>query len=416
MIPVLPMKYPVVRNPQYDFAGQGYAENYPNLHKYPATMLPQIGINLLREFNIQKGCLLDPYCGSGSSFASGLDCGITEMYGFDLNPLAVLITKVKFTRIFIEELTATVQTLREQVFEFLKNEKNVKNLDLPQITNADFWFSREVLNNLKILRHFIYQVKDENLRNFLLVPFSETIRECSFTRNNEFKLYRMKPEAILKFNPDVLGVYFKKLQEAIAIYQTIYLPKLKKPLKIQIHHAEFNVSQQTFDVVLTSPPYGDSRTTVAYGQFSTLSNEWLGIDYARKIDRRLMGGQKSPKLYQQGLIADYIAAVEQEDPKRALEISAFYQDLARSIDRIAPQINQKGKVIYVVGNRTVKNIQLPTDQFIAERFEHQGLQHLITYERLLSSKAMPSKNSPTNKAGQTLNTMLYEYIVVCENP
>jgi len=410
------MKYPVVRNPQYDFAGQGYAENYPNLHKYPATMLPQIGINLLREFNIQKGCLLDPYCGSGSSFASGLDCGITEMYGFDLNPLAVLITKVKFTRIFIEELTATVQTLREQVFGFLKNEKNVKNLDLPQITNADFWFSREVLNNLKILRHFIYQVKDENLRNFLLVPFSETIRECSFTRNNEFKLYRMKPEAILKFNPDVLGVYFKKLQEAIAIYQTIYLPKLKKPLKIQIHHAEFNVSQQTFDVVLTSPPYGDSRTTVAYGQFSTLSNEWLGIDYARKIDRRLMGGQKSPKLYQQGLIADYIAAVEQEDPKRALEISAFYQDLARSIDRIAPQINQKGKVIYVVGNRTVKNIQLPTDQFIAERFEHQGLQHLITYERLLSSKAMPSKNSPTNKAGQTLNTMLYEYIVVCENP
>ena len=410
------MKYPVVRNPQYDFAGQGYAENYPNLHKYPATMLPQIGINLLREFNIQGGCLLDPYCGSGSSFASGLECGITEMYGFDLNPLAILITKVKFTRILIEDLTATVQTLREQVFEFLKNEKNVKNLDLPQITNADFWFSREVLNNLKILRHFIYQVKEENLRNFLLVPFSETIRECSFTRNNEFKLYRMKPEAILKFNPDVLGVYFKKLQEAIAIYQTIYLPKLKKPLKIQIHHAEFNVSQQTFDVVLTSPPYGDSRTTVAYGQFSTLSNEWLGIHNARKIDRLLMGGQKSPKLYQQGLIADYIAAVEQEDPKRALEISAFYQDLARSIDRIAPKINQKGKVIYVVGNRTVKNIQLPTDQFIAESFEHQGLKHLITYERLLSSKAMPSKNSPTNKAGQTLNTMLYEYIVVCENP
>ncbi|MFM7382151.1 MAG: hypothetical protein ACKO1W_03710, partial [Microcystaceae cyanobacterium] len=288
------MKYPVVRNPQYDFAGQGYAESYPNLHKYPATMLPQIGIHLLREFNIQKGCLLDPYCGSGSSFASGLDCGITEMYGFDLNPLAVLITKVKFTRVSIEELTATVQTLREQVFEFLKNEKNVKNLNLPQITNADFWFSREVLNNLKILRHFIYQVKDENLRNFLLVPFSETIRECSFTRNNEFKLYRMKPEDILKFNPDVLGVYFKKLQEAIAIYQTVYLPKLDKAIKIQIQHSEFNLSQQPFDVVLTSPPYGDSRTTVAYGQFSTLSNEWLGIDYARKIDRRLMGGQKSP--------------------------------------------------------------------------------------------------------------------------
>ena len=69
-----------------------------------------------------------------------------------------------------------------------------------------------------------------------------------------------------------------------------------------------------------------------------------------------------------------------------------------------------------MGNRTVKNVQLPTDQFIAEKFEQNGLKHLITYERLLSSKAMPSRNSPTNKTGKTVNTMLYEYIVVCENP
>ena len=38
----------------------------------------------------------------------------------------------------------------------------------------------------------------------------------------------------------------------------------------------------------------------------------------------------------------------------------------------------------------------------------------ITYERALSSKAMPSRNSPTNQAGQTTSTMLAEYIVVCE--
>jgi len=28
---------------------------------------------------------------------------------------------------------------------------------------------------------------------------------------------------------------------------------------------------------------------------------------------------------------------------------------------------------------------------------------------------MPSRNSPTNIAGKTVNTMLYEYIVVCQN-
>ena len=55
-----------------------------------------------------------------------------------------------------------------------------------------------------------------------------------------------------------------------------------------------------------------------------------------------------------------------------------------------------GKSIYVVGNRTVKNIQLPTDQFIAEKFEEKGFKHLLTFERLLSNKAMLSKNSPIN--------------------
>ena len=89
------MTYIVERNKDYDFLNQSYATEYPNLHRYPATMLPQIGIKLLNDFNVTKGKLLDPYCGSGSSFASGLDCGINEMYGYDINPLAVHISRVK---------------------------------------------------------------------------------------------------------------------------------------------------------------------------------------------------------------------------------------------------------------------------------------------------------------------------------
>jgi hypothetical protein len=81
---------------------------------------------------------------------------------------------------------------------------------------------------------------------------------------------------------------------------------------------------------------------------------------------------------------------------------------------VAGSLKKGGKSIYVVGNRTVKNVLLPTDQFIAEKFEESGLRHLATYERLLSNKSMPSRNSPTNESGKTMNTMLFEYIVVCE--
>jgi predicted RNA methylase len=408
------MVYQVVRDKSLDFTEQSYSTLYPNLHKYPATMLPQIGIALLKRLNIKEGNLLDPYCGSGSSFAAALDVGIDEMYGFDINPLAVLISKAKFTKISKESLEDAKNKLRENVFEFAKYESNLLKLKIPKITNITYWFSKNVLQNLNILKYFIYNLHEENIRNFFLVPYSETIRECSYTRNSEFKLYRMKSEDILSFNPDVFGVFLKKLNEAIYVYSEFYLPKLKSNTKIDIEYAKFNSKTRKFDTVLTSPPYGDSRTTVAYGQFSTLSNEWMGIDYARKIDSILMGGKKSIKIYNDGIISDYINRILKIDNKRALEVSSFYSDLELSISEVAQNIKKGGKIIYLVGNRTVKEIQLPTDQFIAEKFDKYGFKHLVTYERALSSKVMPSKNSPTNKKGAKVNTMLFEYIIISE--
>lgn len=114
-------------------------------------------------------------------------------------------------------------------------------------------------------------------------------------------------------------------------------------------------------------------TTVAYGQFSALSNEWLGINYARKIDKMLMGGIKPKQNIDNGIIANYISEINKVDRKRALEVSAFYNDLENSIKKVAKSIHKGGKSIYVVGNRTVKNIELPTDQFIAEKFEKMVL-------------------------------------------
>lgn len=408
------MKYQSVRNTKYDYTGQNYATMYPNLHKYPATMLPQIGIDILNELNINSGKMLDPYCGSGSSFASGLECGITEMQGFDINPLAVLISKARFTKICINKLLEIKEKLRNDIFEFLKNENNAKKLIIPKITNINYWFSPQVIKNLAIVKFFIDKIDNENMRNFFLIPFSETVRECSYTRNNEFKLFRIKENDALLFNPDVFGVYFKKLNYIINIYNDIYLPKLEKNVSIKLQNSSLNSPKDYFDVVLTSPPYGDSKTTVAYGQFSTLSNEWLGIDYARKIDGMLMGGTKTKQNINCGFIADYIAEINKIDSKRALDVSAFYNDLDISIKQVAMRIKKGGKSIFVCGNRTVKNVQLPTDKFIAEKFEEAGFKHLITYERALSNKSMPSKNSPTNISGKTANTMLFEYIIVCD--
>ena len=408
------MKYKVERNKKYDFKGQSYASKYPNLHRYPATMLPQIGIEILNELNIKSGKMLDPYCGSGSSFASGLEVGINEMYGFDINPLAVLISKAKFTKTDVSQTRTESQRLRANIYEFLKNEDNLSKLKTPTIKNIDYWFSKEITQNISILKHFIYQIEDKNIRRLFSIPFAETVRACSYTRNGEFKLYRIKLELIPDFNPDVFGVFFSKLKKTLDIYQVIYYPKLKNGVKISVEYKKFEPRDEYFDIVLTSPPYGDSKTTVAYGQFSNFANEWLDIDYARKIDSMLMGGKKDKKLYKDGLIYDYLQKIYKNSEKRAYEVSSFYRDLEFSINKVAKSVKKGGYIAYVVGNRLVKDVQLPTDQFIAEKFESKGFRHLITHERLLGNKSMPSKNSPSNKTGMKKSTMTTEYIVLCE--
>lgn len=405
--------YKIIRNKKYDFIGDTYSKLYPNIHKYPATMIPQIGIELFKDLNIKKGKLLDPYCGSGSSFVVGLDGKMDEMAGYDINPLAVLISKTKYTKINLNTLDEEKQNFRNSLFEFVKKERNIKNIALPNFNKIETWFSKEVLLNLSIVKHFIEQIENANIQRLFWVPYSETIRECSYTRINEFKLYRIKEEERRLFNPDVFNMFFDKLNKVMDKYRCFYYPKLNG-IKIAIKNEQFMPTNNKYDVVLTSPPYGDSRTTVAYGQFSQFSNEWLGNKDARQLDNKLMGGASIKNIYDRGLISEYINRIMKEDEKRAFEVSSFYFDLDKSIQNVAKSVAKGGMSIYVVGNRRVKNIQLVTDQFIAEKFEENGFKHMFTYERLIGNKSMPLKNSPTNKTGKTLGTMTQEFIVVSE--
>ena len=400
--------YEIQVNNNYDFKDENYSTHFPNLHKYPATMLPQMGIELFKELKINKHHLLDPYCGTGSSVLAGMASNFSEFHGFDINPLAILIAQARYTKLNTKKL-----------FNYRKNIEcaiyyEEENIPPPPVTNIDFWFSNRTIKDLSVIRNsIIEEVDNKKYQPLFWLAFSETVRFVSYTRNSEFKLYRMPEEKRKTFHPDVFDLYFKNLDKIINNYIQIYLPLLKKQ-KFQFYNREFSYTQNKYDAVLTSPPYGDSRTTVAYGQFSTLSNEWIGFPNSRKIDSQLMGGKKVTTLYGKGVIARPIKKINKMNPKRALEVSSFYLDLEKSIKEVSKAVKIKGFSIYVVGNRTVKNITLPTDQFIAEQFEKNGFRHILTYERAISSKVMPAQNSPTNVVGKKVNTMHKEYIIVCQ--
>ena len=67
---------------------------------------------------------------------------------------------------------------------------------------------------------------------------------------------------------------------------------------------------------------------------------------------------------------------------------------------------------WVVGNRTVKKVNIPTNKIISELGEQHNLLTVANVPRNIPSKRMPKENSPSNIRGQKVTTMNNENIVV----
>ena len=170
---------------------------------------------------------------------------------------------------------------------------------------------------------------------------------------------------------------------------------------------------------MTSPPYGDSKTTVAYGQYSRLSLQWLDFDeeICRTIDRNSLGGRSSKDetvLQTSENLKQTWEEIKGRDNKRASDILSFYNDMQLCLKELDRIMKEGSRICFVMGNRTVKSIKIPTDEILVEMFEHLGFRHKETIIRDIPNKTMPLKNSPTNEPGKVENTMWNEYIVIVE--
>ena len=78
------------------------------LHSYPAMMVYPISRNIIKIYKKYQPIetLLDPFMGSGTVLVEGMLSNIPNIYGVDLNPLAVLISEVKTTPLSSTQLEA----------------------------------------------------------------------------------------------------------------------------------------------------------------------------------------------------------------------------------------------------------------------------------------------------------------------
>jgi len=417
-----------------DYSTKDYTHGF---HLYPARMHPEIAKRLIAKYaSSKKKVVFDPFMGSGGVLVEALIHGNNSV-GIDVNPFAVLLSKVKTRTIIPALLKKTFDIiLSKSQNDYSRKIKyrtapKSKSLDLP------FWYKPNVKYKLEILKHHIFELEESTIKDFFKICFSLTSRKASNQRNSIYKIYRMDKKKLREFKPDVFEIFKQICQNNIdkmkdfssAVKSTAQAFPLLGDTR-NIKDAFDKVPEMIFDdgkvhLVVTSPPYGDHRTTVAYGQFSKHPGLWLELPQKHlfDVDSIGLGGSRKEECsdLESSTLNSILEQVEKNDikitknknPSRVGDVYAYFHDMDLCLEQISKVLKPKqSHCCFVVANRTVRRVKIPTDQIIIELGKKNGLEHEDTIYRTIANKAMSIKNAPENITDFAGETMTKESIVI----
>jgi hypothetical protein len=391
------------------------------IFQYPAMMVPLVQRRLLASVLEAKPSiksLYDPFVGSGTSLVSGMHFGL-DVYGNDVNPLAILISRVRTSRTTEFTIGAIVAQI---VREAEADRRDRIECVLP---NREKWFQTNVAVELSRLRRAIRRQSDLWVRRFLWVTLAETVRLTSNDRTSTYKLHARPGDEIAKRSLSPVAL-FREIGEVSADSLADFRTELRQREKVRsgkyagktdvrigdTRELRGDWPDESFDLIMTSPPYGDNLTTVTYGQHSYLPLHWIdykdidsGADLAtlrttQEIDRRSLGGsnhalswteeqvqEASPTLKH---FAENLPPLPEDGRKRLIR---FYRDFAASLVSIVRLAKPNAHMVWTVGNRNIGGKQVPTDHILMELLEERGCTVLTTLSRKIHHKRMPDRNA-----------------------
>ena len=414
---------------EWTFLDRSTSDYTHAIHLYPARMHPEIAKRIIHKYSTDDTIVFDPFMGSGGVLLEGILAG-HDSIGLDINPFAVLLSKVKTTPIN-KDLARIRHGILNQSIEDC--EAGEYHSDLFPDMNIESWYGKDVVRKLSTLKYHVFGVKDTDVRDFFKICLSLTIRKSSYQRNGSWKMYRMKDRE--GFNPDPFDTFAKVTNNNINKMDSLMdaAPKGKAyPVFGDTRDVmgSFKGIRDVLDggkvnLMITSPPYGDHHTTVAYGQFSRHSGLWLDLppDYVKSVDKVGLGGmcKKDEPDLDSATLYSTLKAVRKNDlkltknkkPCRTEEVYAFFSDLDACMGQIAgAMITGESHYCFVVANRTVRRVTIPTDTITVELSRKWGFKLETVIKRTIPNKVMPSRNAPENESNNTGNTMTEESVVI----
>jgi hypothetical protein len=399
-------------------------------------MVPQMQERLINTVvDVLPHCtsLYEPFVGAGTVMLGAMKRGL-DFTGQDINPLAILLCLAKCGPFFDEALSEKSKELRAVIDA---DKRTAIEADFP---NLNKWFKDDVSFELSRIRRAIRKEPHLWCRRFYWVALAETVRLTSNSRTTTYKLHIKAAAEIEAANDSPIQIFSQVLEKNITRLAsqkrllkdsgTLKQGRYTGTIRLRVRDtaaASFESKESKkdrYDLLVTSPPYGDNKTTIPYGQHSFLPLQWIDIpdiseelderwiSSTHEIDSRSLGGSLRKSLLDVSEFLDASRSLRQTIYSlreyldgRELRVAAFWRDFGRSLKSTLHMLRPNAYMVWTVGNRTVGGYSVPMDRILQELLIANGGTIVDWFKRPIPTKRMASRNNVSK-------TMCSEVVVI----
>lgn len=351
------------------------------IHPFPARMAPELAIAELLSLK-KDSIVLDPMAGSGTVVRHASELGLTAI-GFDLDPLAVLMTRAWTTPVE----TTRVSAIARDIISQAKN-KRLAGVSLPWIDDdeetkkfVNYWFGRKQQNALRRLSLVLFE-RSKSTREKSIVAALDVVKialsRIIITKEQGASLARdashSRPHRVAMTSKyDV----FSGLERSVAhVCRLLDSMPPKGNAHVVLGDARsIKLADGSVDAVITSPPY---LNAIDYMRGHRLALVWFGFEFAdlRSVRSNSIGAERSPDVKDTDLVKKIVQSmgpVDEMASRHQAMISRYAQDVRQMMCEVSRVLKPGGKAVFVVGNSCLKGIFVRNSAAVARAGKQAGL-------------------------------------------